>query len=98
MTVYVDDARRPFGRMQMAHLVADSVSELDDMADAVGLKRAWFQNHPRHPHYDLCLANRPRLCAKVQSRFLAAKWRCSCAGKRNEQRSANKKRERGAAH
>ncbi len=35
------------------HLVADTLAELHSFAQAMGLKRAWFQNHPRHPHYDL---------------------------------------------
>ena len=35
------------------HLVADSLEELHDFATHIGLKRDWFQNHSRHPHYDL---------------------------------------------
>lgn len=36
------------------HLVSDfSVDELHKFARAVGLKRSWFQNHERYPHYDL---------------------------------------------
>ncbi len=35
------------------HLVADSLDELHDFATGIGLKRLWFQNHSRHPHYDL---------------------------------------------
>lgn len=57
MAVYVDKARNPLGRMKMAHMLADSVEELHAMADRVGLKRAWFQNHGT-PHYDLCQAKR----------------------------------------
>jgi len=29
------------------------LAELHAMADRIGLKRAWFQNKPRHPHDDL---------------------------------------------
>lgn len=35
------------------HLVADSLEELHAFARLIGLKRCWFQNHRRHPHYDL---------------------------------------------
>jgi hypothetical protein len=36
------------------HLISDSGLEgLHKFARVVGLKRSWFQNHERHPHYDL---------------------------------------------
>ena len=35
------------------HMVADSLEELHDFATYIGLRREWFQNHSRHPHYDL---------------------------------------------
>jgi hypothetical protein len=36
------------------HLVStESEDELHQFAQRMGLKRAWYQNHPRHPHYDL---------------------------------------------
>lgn len=34
------------------HLVADTLDELHEFAANIGLKREWFQDHPRHPHYD----------------------------------------------
>jgi len=54
MAVYVDDYRGPFRNMRMSHLTADTEAELHAMADRLGLSRAWFQAHPRHPHYDVC--------------------------------------------
>ncbi len=57
MTAYVDDARNPLGRMLMSHMMADTAIELFDMADAVGLKREWFQD-TRLPHYDLSQTKR----------------------------------------
>lgn len=35
------------------HLVADTLDELHEFALKIGLKREWFQNHPKHPHYDI---------------------------------------------
>lgn len=35
------------------HLIADSVDELHTFAQKIGLKHSWFQNHPKHPHYDI---------------------------------------------
>lgn len=35
------------------HLIADSWDELHAFAQGIGLKREWFQEHPRHPHYDI---------------------------------------------
>jgi hypothetical protein len=28
------------------------------MADKIGVKRQWFQDHKRHPHYDICLSKK----------------------------------------
>lgn len=36
------------------HLISDkSIDELHVFAIRIGLKPAWFQDNPRHPHYDL---------------------------------------------
>ena len=57
MAVYVDNARIPYRRMIMCHMLADSIEELHEMADKIGIKRKWFQTK-NTPHYDICLAKR----------------------------------------
>ena len=44
MTVYVDDAQNPYGRMKMAHLMADTTDELLEFAYHLGIKTKWLQN------------------------------------------------------
>jgi hypothetical protein len=65
MAVYIDAALIPFqhpitgSEMLMSHMIADSLDELHEMADLLGLKREWFQNK-RTPHYDVCKTKRER--------------------------------------
>lgn len=35
------------------HLMADTLKELHTFAADCGLKREWFQDHKKHPHYDV---------------------------------------------
>lgn len=57
MGVYVDDERNRFGRMIMCHMFADSLAELHQMAEAIGMDRGWFQPLS-FPHYDVSLSRR----------------------------------------
>ncbi len=57
MSVYIDDAFIPYGRMKMCHMVADTKGELHEMADKLGLRREWFQDGSR-PHYDVSKGKR----------------------------------------
>lgn len=41
------------GRDKWSHLVAENVELLHKAADALKLKKIWFQNKPYRPHYDL---------------------------------------------
>ncbi|WP_449395566.1 DUF4031 domain-containing protein [Devosia riboflavina] len=43
MSVYVDDMEAGFGRMVMCHMWADTLDELFEMADAIGVQRRWLQ-------------------------------------------------------
>lgn len=60
MAVYVDNARIKFGRMKMSHMIADSETELHDMATAIGLRRAWYQGRASFPHYDVSMSVREK--------------------------------------
>lgn len=59
MAVYVDCARNPMGRMIMSHMLADTLNELHQMADLIGVDRRWFQPLSS-PHYDVCQKKRQR--------------------------------------
>jgi hypothetical protein len=62
MTVYVDSEKAVYYNMRMSHMVADTLTELHEMADKIGLKRYWFQDH-RVPHYDICQNKRAKAIA-----------------------------------
>ena len=58
MSVYVDHYFAQYGRMQMSHMIADTLEELHAMADKIGVARKWFQQHASIPHYDVCKSKR----------------------------------------
>ena len=59
MAVYVDDYKAPFGKMVMCHMIADSHSELLNMADRIGVARRWIQKPgTATEHFDVCLSKR----------------------------------------
>lgn len=54
MAVYVDEAKHPFGRMIMCHMMADTHEELLAMADKLGLNRRHLQKKGTiYEHFDL---------------------------------------------
>jgi hypothetical protein len=61
------------------HLFADTLEELHEMADAIGMKRSWFQDEPRLQHYDLTVTRRQRALQQgaipLSRRAAVAKWR-----------------------
>lgn len=60
MTVYVDDVRHPYGRMIMCHMWADTLGELLQMADRIGVQRKWIQAPPKASwvHFDISLVKK----------------------------------------
>jgi len=65
VTVYVDSERNRFGRIVMCHMFADTAAELHTMAEAIGMRRSWYQapdgtKRASFPHYDVCLMRRAK--------------------------------------
>ncbi|MCK7615200.1 DUF4031 domain-containing protein [Roseibium sediminicola] len=60
MTVYVDDMEAGFGRMVMCHMWADTLPELLEMADRIGVARKWLQQPPKASwvHFDIAKSKR----------------------------------------
>ena len=54
MTVYVDNAMIPYGRMLMCHMIADTDGELRAMALRIGVAQRWHQGD----HFDICKSRR----------------------------------------
>jgi Protein of unknown function (DUF4031) len=60
MTVYVDNSCLSWRGKSWCHLVADSITELHQFAELLGLKREWFQDQTQYPHYDVTVAVKVR--------------------------------------
>jgi len=68
MSVYVDELRQWPTRIRhfksgACHMTADTAEELHAFAARLGLRREWFQPHPRLDHYDLTPAKRAKAVA-----------------------------------
>lgn len=83
MSVYVDDATNPFGRMKMCHMLADTTEELLAMADAIGVQRKWIQFAGTYrEHIDIAQSKRDMALARG-ARPVSTRW---IAQYRNERR------------
>ena len=89
--IYVDEIMEyPSGKW--CHMATDGcLEELHAFALQLGLKRSWFQNKPRHPHYDLRPSKRAlaiqRGATAVESSELIK--RCFHKAEQNNVRQAN---------
>lgn len=56
VTIYIDTADISKGKQRYCHMavaLGADLNQLHAFADLIGLKRCWFENNPRHPHYDV---------------------------------------------
>ena len=59
MSVYVDLANNTWKGKMWGHMIADTLEELHELADKIGLKRKWLQDKGKHmPHYDVTRSKR----------------------------------------
>lgn len=64
MSVFVDPLLPRGWKMRgraikSSHLFTDGdLAELHELAQCIGLRREWFQQHPRLPHYDVTPSRR----------------------------------------
>ena len=74
MTLYVDRAAIPYGRMKMSHMIADSPAELRRACDSLGLKCSYSQ-HPgtSREHLDLSLAKREVAVRDLSAREVSSR-------------------------
>jgi hypothetical protein len=78
------------------HLTADTLDELHTMAAKIGMKRAWFQDHPVVPHYDLVASRRAAAVeAGAIEMPMREQWAKGLGGKR--ERPGEKRRCEAAA-
>lgn len=57
------------GNMIMSHMASDTLEELHTMAKTIGVDIKHFQNHPTHPHYDIC-KERKQLAIKAGAKLV----------------------------
>ena len=60
MAVYVDSAKNPYGYMKMCHMLADTKTELFEMAEKIGVQLKWYQGFDKAscPHFDIAQSKR----------------------------------------
>ena len=68
------------------HLVGESLEELHKFAQEIGLKYEWFQDHCRHPHYDLTTIKMARKAIKTGAKLVSPKNIVKISGEVNKQK------------
>lgn len=77
MAILVDEAIWPYRGALYCHMISDlpgqaGIDELHTFAARLGLKRSWFQDKPRWPHYDLS-KNMRRLAIRYGAQSVTAR-------------------------
>lgn len=54
--IYIGRRTYKYRGMIMSHMVADTLEELHEMAEVLGVRK-YFQDENRRPHYDICRSN-----------------------------------------
>jgi len=69
--------RRPSGTYWFdgVHLMAPTLDELHAVAEELDMPRSWFQDHLRHPHYDVWGHRARRLQINRTTREMLRAWR-----------------------
>lgn len=74
MTLYVDHARTPYGRMRMSHLMADTPEELERARVALGLPRSAKHNAGLPgEHLDVAEAKRSQAIRQLGAREVSSR-------------------------
>lgn len=55
------------------HLASRNLDLLHSTAEDIGHKREWFQNHPKHPHYDVLTPTRVNKLLALGAVFVGSK-------------------------
>jgi hypothetical protein len=71
--VYIGKRQYRLGRMLMSHMVADTLNELHDMADKLGIARRYFQDKKGRPHYDICKSSKSKAIT-LGAKEVSEKW------------------------
>lgn len=75
--IMIDDAILPFRGAKYCHLMSDQpgqagLDELHAFAARLGLRRSWFQDKTRWPHYDVVIGWRDR-AVKLGAQLVTSK-------------------------
>lgn len=58
MSVYVDNAGIFWKGKKRYHLTADTFDEMHAFCQSNNINKCWFDNHKKHPHYDITFEQR----------------------------------------
>ncbi len=80
MAAYVDELQPNLFRFKRwryshyCHLTADTLEELHEFAQRLGLRKGWFQGNRKYPHYDLTANKRIQALGLGAVEISAREW------------------------